>query len=89
MDDTRTRKPRTPGVVDEQHDGATLSPDMQALIDAAVAKALAGQRAPVVAANLPDQDDIDPLAITSMTLSRQGWVVPTHYGEPIKPQQVQ
>jgi hypothetical protein len=84
MDEPR-RKPRTPGVVDEQHDGASLAPDMQALIDAAVAKALAGKSAPQAPANLPDQDDIDPLEITGMTLSRQGWVVPTHYGEPIKP----
>lgn len=83
MDDQR-RKPRTPGIVDEQHDGASMAPDMQALIDAAVAKALAGQRAPQAPVNLPDQDEVDPLAITGMTLSRQGWVVPTHYGEPIK-----
>jgi hypothetical protein len=83
MDEIK-RKIRTPGVVDEQHDGATVSPDVQAMIDAAVAKALAGKQPKALAQNLPDQDEIDPLAITSMVLSRQGWVVPTHYGEPVK-----
>jgi hypothetical protein len=50
---------------------------------AAVHRAAAPRAAPE--ADLPDQSEIDPAKITSPTLSRQGYVVPLHYGEPANP----
>ena len=67
-----------------------LPPDLQSMVDAAVAKgvaqALHAQRVatshPVTAAELPDQSEIDRKTITRPTLSKQGYVIPDGYGEP-------
>lgn len=60
---------------------------LQAMIDAAVAKAVGSRasldgpaRAQAVA--LPDQSTIDPRTITRPVLSAQGYVVPPTYGTP-------
>jgi hypothetical protein len=60
---------------------------LQAAIAQGVAQALAAQRVAQSvpgnpAAELPDQKDIDPNTITTMTLSKQGYVVPSNYGVP-------
>lgn len=65
-----------------------IAPDLQAVVDAAVAKgvaaAMAAQRraasAPKTSAAPPDQADIDPRTIDSMTLTKQGYVIPSSYG---------
>lgn len=65
-----------------------IAPDLQAVVDAAVAKAIAADRAaqrraaaaPKGAAALPDQADVDPRKIDSMTLTKQGYVIPSSLG---------
>ncbi len=65
-----------------------IAPDLQAIVDAAVAKgvaaAMAAQRraaaAPKAGTVLPDQADVDPRTIDSMTLTKQGYVIPASLG---------
>lgn len=55
---------------------------LQAMVAAQVgaAMAAAGVRKPAAAPKLPDQTEINPDAIERMTLSQQGWVVPSRMG---------
>jgi len=66
---------------------APMPTDLKAYIDAQIAAGVAaglassGVRAkPQAAAALPHQSDVDPRAITAMTLTQQGWVVPVKMG---------
>ncbi len=66
------------------------APDIQALIAEGirkgVAQALATQRkaqsAPVTAAVLPDQSEVDAFSIKKEVLTAQGYVVPAQYPQP-------
>lgn len=72
--------------------GPALAPDLQAFIQAEIAKGIASgmqamrvaQSAPrgVTPEELPDQADIDPAAIERPVLTKQGYVMPKGYGEP-------
>lgn len=60
---------------------------LQAMLDRAAASAVQAQRVAQSNprnpdADLPDASDIDPDKIERPTLSKQGYVVPTHYGRP-------
>lgn len=75
-------------VLSEPPAAPAIAPDLQAVVDAAVAKGVAAamdaQRraaAPKAKAELPDQADVDPRKIDSMTLTKQGYVIPTSYGK--------
>lgn len=66
---------------------AAMSPaDLMAFIQREVAKGVAeglaaAKRASMPAAvELPDQSEVDPAKITSLTLTKQGYVVPLDYG---------
>lgn len=61
----------------------------KAELDAALARAVAqgaamasAPRKPPAEEALPDQSELDPAKLKSMTLSKQGWVVPHGLGEP-------
>ncbi len=76
-------------LVTEDPGGTAFPPDMQAMIDAAVARgiALAAQRSAAVnpakpAEVLPDESEIDTRTIKSPVLTKQGYVVPEAYGTP-------
>lgn len=59
---------------------------LQAMISAEVNKVVAAQRpasAPRPEPELPDQSEIDTKTITRPTLTKQGYVVPENYGEPV------
>ena len=55
---------------------------LQAMVAAQVSAAMAAAdvRKPAAAPKLPDQSEINPDAIERMTLSQQGWVVPSRMG---------
>lgn len=65
---------------------AGVPADLKAYIDAQIAAGVAaglsasGVRKPAPPQVLPDQDDVNPDTIQRMTLTRQGWVVPTKLG---------
>lgn len=60
--------------------------ELQHMIAAEVNRVVAAQRppsAPLPEPELPDQSEIDTKAIVRPTLSKQGYVVPEGYGEPV------
>jgi hypothetical protein len=76
-----------PADASESSRPAPMPADLKAYIDAQIAAGVAaglassGVRAKAPAAQvLPDQSEVDPRAITALTLTRQGWVVPVKMG---------
>lgn len=76
--------------VSEGDKPAAVAPDLQSLIDAAVARELAkrdaaARRAQSVAGQvreLPSQHEVDAFAIKQEVLTKDGWVVPHAYPQP-------
>ena len=71
-----------------------VAPDLQAFIQAEIARGVAsalaaqraGQQVGSPAAELPDQSEIDPTTIRTEVLTKQGYVVPVKYPQGHVPQ---
>jgi hypothetical protein len=78
-------EPAAPDRAQEQAVKVTPA-QLAAMVDQAVERRM-GAKLPLpgAEAEIPDQSEIDPAKITRPTLSKQGYVVPTGYGEPANP----